>query len=148
MVCQARYIGEHVILEGVAVKSQQDEVTQSIVVGRHRIEDDRNKGANILNRRSLGVEIGDGGRFIGGGGINITVIVVMDRATAIQWRRRSTGRGSLTFEGCSDGALLIEGPRARWTRSSASTTAHDAVITASSTTAFSLAARAAVASRS
>lgn len=27
------------------------------------------------------------------------------------------GRGSLMFEGCSDGALLIEGPRTRWTRS-------------------------------
>lgn len=62
----ANHIREHVIGEGVALKSEQDEVVPPIVEGGQRIEDDRHKGTDVLNRRVLWVELGYGGCSKGG----------------------------------------------------------------------------------
>ena len=61
----------------LTLKSEQDKVAPTIVVGGQRIEDERNKGADVLNSSGLYVEVGDGGS-----GINVASSIAVNRAVA------------------------------------------------------------------
>jgi hypothetical protein len=50
-----------VVVEGVALQRQMDEVALAGIVGGGDVEDDGNQELNVLDTDSLGVEVGDGG---------------------------------------------------------------------------------------
>ena len=68
----------------LALKSEQDKVAPTIVVGGQRIEDEQNKGADVFSSSGLYVEVGDGGS-----GINVASSIAVNRAVA----QRASNRG-------------------------------------------------------
>lgn len=80
---EARHIEEDMVDKGVLLETEQHQVVPSVVVGGQGIEDHWHKGVDVLDTRSLSVEVGDDGSFI----IRMSVVVADVGAIAlkVQW---------------------------------------------------------------
>jgi hypothetical protein len=101
---EGRSIGGDVVVEGVALESQQHEVAPTRVLGGRDTEDDGHQGPDVLDADSLSVEVVDGGGLKHASYGGRLPYCWCCNGSSMRWRcselELKGGRGSLRLKGC------------------------------------------------
>jgi hypothetical protein len=98
---QTSDIGEDIVVQGVSMKCEKDEITPPLVVGRRGFQNDCDHRSYVLDVGSLRVQVHGKGGVGGGAGVDKVIIIV------VLGDRDPLGSSELLFQVISDGLLLL-----------------------------------------